>query len=116
MFNNELQRSEKMEIISELAASVAHEVRNPLQVTRGFMQLLAQNTKQAEKEYFGLALKELDRASGIITDFLTFAKPELENETKLNVYEELKHVKASCCRLPILAGARSSWITQRNYS
>ena len=37
MFNNELQRSEKMEIISELAASVAHEVRNPLQVTRGFM-------------------------------------------------------------------------------
>ena len=34
MFNNELQRSEKMEIISELAASVAHEVRNPLQVTR----------------------------------------------------------------------------------
>ena len=95
MFNNELQRSEKMEIISELAASVAHEVRNPLQVTRGFMRLLAQNTKQAEKEYFGLALKELDRASGIITDFLTFAKPELENETKLNVYEELKHVKAS---------------------
>lgn len=35
LFNNELQRSEKMEIISELAASVAHEVRNPLQVTRG---------------------------------------------------------------------------------
>jgi len=32
LFNNELQRSEKLEIISELAASVAHEVRNPLQV------------------------------------------------------------------------------------
>ncbi|WP_339271293.1 HAMP domain-containing sensor histidine kinase [Paenibacillus sp. FSL W8-0187] len=104
MFNNELQRSEKMEIISELAASVAHEVRNPLQVTRGFMQLLAQNSKQAEKEYFGLALKELDRASGIITDFLTFAKPELENEVKLNVYEELKHVKGILLPLANLSG------------
>ncbi|GAB6929250.1 hypothetical protein JCM10914A_32330 [Paenibacillus sp. JCM 10914] len=93
LFNNELQRSEKMEIISELAASVAHEVRNPLQVTRGFMQLLAQNSRGTEKEYFGLALKELDRASGIITDFLTFAKPELEHESRLNVYEELKHVR-----------------------
>ena len=42
LFNNELQRSEKMEIISELAASVAHEVRNPLQVTRGFLQLMTE--------------------------------------------------------------------------
>lgn len=104
MFNHELQRSEKMEIISELAASVAHEVRNPLQVTRGFMQLLAENSKQTEKEYFGLALKELDRASGIITDFLTFAKPELEHETRLNVYEELKHVKGILLPLANLSG------------
>ena len=84
MLNDELQRSEKMEVISELAASVTHEVRNPLQVTRGFMQLLSENSKDKDKEYFDLALK-LDRASGIITDFLTFAKPELEHETKLNV-------------------------------
>lgn len=104
MFNNELQRSEKMEIISELAASVAHEVRNPLQVTRGFMQLLSQNSKETEKEYFGLALKELDRASAIITDFLTFAKPELEHEVKLNVYEELKHVKGILLPLANLSG------------
>lgn len=43
-FNNDLQRSEKMEIISELAASVAHEVRNPLQVTRGFLQILGERS------------------------------------------------------------------------
>lgn len=47
-FNTELQRSEKMEIISELAASVAHEVRNPLQVTRGFLQLL-EKSREARK-------------------------------------------------------------------
>ncbi|GIO92817.1 MULTISPECIES: HAMP domain-containing sensor histidine kinase [Paenibacillus] len=104
LFNNELQRSEKMEIISELAASVAHEVRNPLQVTRGFMQLLSQSAKPEEKEYFALALKEMDRASGIITDFLTFAKPQVEQIVPLNVYEELKHVTGILLPLANLAG------------
>lgn len=94
-FNNELQRSEKMEIISELAASVAHEVRNPLQVTRGFLQLLSNlDHSPQEKQYLGLALEELDRASGIISDFLTFAKPEVNKPKKLNIAAEFKHIES----------------------
>lgn len=104
MFNNELQRSEKMEIISELAASVAHEVRNPLQVTRGFMQLLGERSNQSQQEYLNLALKELDRASAIITDFLTFAKPELEQVSKLNLSEELRHVTGILMPLANIGG------------
>ncbi|MEK3731509.1 HAMP domain-containing sensor histidine kinase [Paenibacillus sp. FSL M8-0334] len=104
LFNNELQRSEKMEIISELAASVAHEVRNPLQVTRGFMQLLAQKSKQSDAEYLKMALNELDRATGIISDFLSFAKPETEQVNTLDVYEELKHVTSILQPLANLAG------------
>ncbi|AOZ92032.1 sensor histidine kinase [Paenibacillus crassostreae] len=92
-FNNELQRSEKMDIISELAASVAHEVRNPLQVTRGFLQLLEQKSKDKDKEYLRLALDELDRASDIITDFLTFAKPEIQQATTLDVLGEFRHIE-----------------------
>ncbi|NMO95208.1 sensor histidine kinase [Paenibacillus lemnae] len=104
LFNNELQRSEKMEIISELAASVAHEVRNPLQVTRGFMQLLTERAEEGQKEYLSLALKELDRASGIITDFLTFAKPELEHITVLELGDELRHVAGILNPLASLSG------------
>lgn len=104
LFNNELQRSEKMEIISELAASVAHEVRNPLQVTRGFMQLLGERSNQSQQEYLSLALKELDRASAIITDFLTFAKPELEQISKLNLSEELRHVTGILIPLANIGG------------
>ncbi|WP_246187872.1 sensor histidine kinase [Paenibacillus tengchongensis] len=94
LFNNELQRSEKMEIISELAASVAHEVRNPLQVTRGFLQLLSEKSSGDEKSYLTMALSELDRAAGIITDFLTFAKPEFEQVSLLNVQDEFKHIES----------------------
>lgn len=106
MFNNELQRSEKMEIISELAASVAHEVRNPLQVTRGFLQLLTGKAQSTEREYLDLALVELDRASGIITDFLTFAKPEFGKDTVLRISEEFKHIEGILGPLAHLQGGR----------
>lgn len=92
LYNNRLQKHEKMEIISELAASVAHEVRNPLQVTRGFLQLLSKRAENSEKTYMNLALVELDRASDIITDFLTFAKPQLDDIKVLNLSDEFKHI------------------------
>ncbi|MDO3408488.1 HAMP domain-containing sensor histidine kinase [Saccharibacillus sp. CPCC 101409] len=106
MFNNELQRAEKMEIISELAASVAHEVRNPLQVTRGFLQLLGERSAASEKVYIDMALEELDRASGIITDFLTFAKPGLENVKTLAVSEEFRHIEGVLTPLASINGSR----------
>lgn len=108
MFNNELQRSEKMEIISELAASVAHEVRNPLQVTRGFLQLLVAKQNSADKVYLSMALEELDRASGIITDFLTFAKPEVGKVTTLNVLNEFIHIEGILVPMANLQGGKIS--------
>lgn len=106
LFNNELQRSEKMEIISELAASVAHEVRNPLQVTRGFLQLLSEKASGSEAQYLSMALSELDRAANIITDFLTFAKPEFEQISILNVREEFKHIESIMLPLCHLNGGK----------
>jgi signal transduction histidine kinase len=103
-FNNEVQRSEKMEIISELAASVAHEVRNPLQVTRGFLQILGERSGKKEKEYLEMAMQELDRASLIITDFLTFAKPGLDQVDIFEVSGELKHVSGILVPLANLQG------------
>ncbi|OUS68610.1 hypothetical protein B1748_33265 [Paenibacillus sp. MY03] len=105
LFNNQLQRSEKMETISQLAASVAHEVRNPLQVTRGFLQLLRERTlSDKDKTYMLLAIDELDRASEIITDFLTFAKPGTEMNTVINIREELQQIEAVLIPLATMQG------------
>ncbi|MDZ5473981.1 HAMP domain-containing sensor histidine kinase [Bacillus sp. 31A1R] len=70
-------KSEKMEVISQLAASISHEVRNPLTVTRGFLQLLKDHNIEPIKRsyYLDTALEELNRAEVIISDYLTFAKP-----------------------------------------
>ncbi|MGW9528593.1 ATP-binding protein [Paenibacillus terrae] len=108
MFNNELQRSEKMEIISDLAASVAHEVRNPLQVTRGFLQLMSKQEDGKNKDYLHIALEELDRASGIITDFLTFAKPEFEHTKTLSIVDEFKHIEGIISPMANLQGGKIS--------
>ncbi|AIQ11543.1 sensor histidine kinase [Paenibacillus durus] len=105
-FNNDLQRSEKMEIISELAASVAHEVRNPLQVTRGFLQIIGGAQDSKEREYLQLAISELDRASHIINDFLTFAKPAMDKVECLDVGEELRHVAGILLPLAQIQGSR----------
>ncbi|MEC1683653.1 HAMP domain-containing sensor histidine kinase [Bacillus mojavensis] len=77
---SQLIHSEKMEIVSELAASVAHEVRNPLTVVRGFVQLLFNDESLQNKssaDYQKLVLSELDRAQGIITNYLDIAKQQL---------------------------------------
>ena len=87
-----LIKAEKIQMVSHLAASISHEVRNPLTVSRGFIQLLSEDiSAQSRKEYADIALKELDRATEVINDYLTFAKPTLEKEEKINIHDEIQH-------------------------
>lgn len=105
VYFDQLQQSDKMEIISQLAASIAHEVRNPLQVTRGFLQLLSKKSeKEQDKSYLLLAMDELDRASKIITDYLTFAKPQLESVQTLRVSEEMAQIAGMLVPLANMRG------------
>jgi two-component system sporulation sensor kinase B len=90
----EILRSEKMKVVSELAASVAHEVRNPLTTVRGFIQLLGGAPFDGEKRaaYAAICLEELDRAQLIISNYLALSKPEAEKKERLDVKVELEYV------------------------
>lgn len=74
----EIIRAEKLTVLSELAASVAHEIRNPMTVARGFMQLLSQPgvSEDKRREYTRMVIEEIDHAEQIVTDYLAFAKPQ----------------------------------------
>jgi two-component system, sporulation sensor kinase B len=74
----ELQRAEKMNAIGQLAASVAHEIRNPMTVVKGFLQIfLTKNLSEEEHMYIKLMIDELNRAETIINDYLSLAKPDI---------------------------------------
>lgn len=88
------QDTEKMILVSELAAGVAHEVRNPLTVIKGFVQLVEKDLKDKNKEYMQLVLTELDRAEKIITDYLQLAKRYHVEKTIIPVSDMLKNVNA----------------------
>ncbi|WHY77030.1 ATP-binding protein [Neobacillus sp. WH10] len=91
-----LQKDERLNVISQLAASVAHEVRNPLTSVRGFLQLIHddENLKSAQKHYIDIALAELDHAQSIINDYLSLAKPNTEGLTTVNISDEVRKTVA----------------------
>ncbi|MBM7619346.1 two-component system sporulation sensor kinase B [Bacillus tianshenii] len=89
----ELLNSEKLKVVSELSSVFAHEIRNPMQVTRGFLQLLDDpELPKSKKEYIKISIEELDRANEIIDDFLTFGKPTVNNNIKVNAGYQMERV------------------------
>ncbi|MEH6947720.1 ATP-binding protein [Bacillus sp. JJ634] len=88
-----LIKAEKLQLASHLAASISHEVRNPLTASRGFIQMLSEDVSaQTRKDYTEIALKELDRATEVINNYLTFAKPTPDKEEKIRVSTEIQYV------------------------
>lgn len=90
---SKLIKSEKMEIVSHLAASISHEVRNPLTTVRGFLQLLIQMIDiPKQKEYLTISIQELDRAEAIIRTYLSFAKPAPNKLEVIEIKQEFLHL------------------------
>jgi two-component system sporulation sensor kinase B len=91
---HELARSDKLQVVSDLAASIAHEIRNPMTTARGFAQLLQQDSATTAKHqtHLSLVIHELDRAQEIITDYLSFARPQLETIQPIDVSRQIRQV------------------------
>ncbi|MFC4303084.1 ATP-binding protein [Cohnella boryungensis] len=71
---DEVDRMERLSLVGQMAASITHEIRNPMAVIRGFIQLLNERSPSEQQSYFRIVLDELDRANSIINDFLSLAQ------------------------------------------
>jgi two-component system, sporulation sensor kinase B len=80
----QVKQAEKLRTTGQLAAAVAHEIRNPITVVKGFIQLHEKDKEIPEhiKKQYKLMLDELEAAETVISDFLSLAKP---SETKTEI-------------------------------
>ncbi|PWK15603.1 two-component system, sporulation sensor kinase E [Tumebacillus permanentifrigoris] len=88
-----LRKSDKLSVVGQLAAGVAHEIRNPLTSIKGFVQLI-RDTQGAKPEYFTIMLSELDRIESIINEFLVLAKPQAVNFQEKSIVTLLQNITA----------------------
>ncbi|TGE34477.1 ATP-binding protein [Desulfosporosinus sp. Sb-LF] len=71
----EIARLDRLNLVGQLSAGIAHEIRNPMTTVRGYLQLLGRKPDYlAQKSTFELMISELDRANAIITEFLSLAQ------------------------------------------
>lgn len=72
--SDEIAKISRMTLVTEMAASVAHEVRNPLTVVVGYTQLLMKRVDAGLQPQFTTILAELGHINKVVTDFLSLAK------------------------------------------
>jgi len=81
----EMKRVEGLALIGELAAAIAHEIRNPLASISGSVQLLKEGSKEdMNRRLMDIVMREIDRLNHLVNEFLLFARPR---KAKFNRFE-----------------------------
>jgi two-component system, sporulation sensor kinase A len=86
-----LLQKEKLSVVGELAAGIAHEIRNPLTSIKGFVQLMKESDKSSHNRY-EIILSELDRINQIVSELLVLSKPQSVIHKPFHINDLIKYV------------------------
>ncbi len=88
-----LHRQDKLAAVGQLAAGVAHEIRNPLTTMKGYTEFLQlDETNEERQEYLSIILDEIDRVNHIVEDFMVLAKPKAAELEERDIIPIIKNV------------------------
>lgn len=88
----EMAKLDRLNLVGEMAAGVAHEIRNPMTVVKGYLQFLSGKVSSSMAEQFRTALDELERVEQIISDFLSLARNKLTEDKEQDLNTIIKSV------------------------
>lgn len=88
----ELNHVERLSLVGQMAAGITHEIRNPMAVVRGFLQLMREKSPPTLDHYYRIVMEELDRANGIINDFLSLAQNRPVESEKCHLHDIIKEL------------------------
>lgn len=98
----EMIKSDRLHTVEEIAAGMAHEMRNPMTSVRGFLQLFAEKDhNEKNREILHIMIDEVDRCNAIIAKFLLLAKNRVIHTEACNL------PKLVCSMEPLLAAERA---------
>lgn len=80
-----LNHTESLSTLGQLAASIAHEIRNPMTSLKGFTQLLYQSANEEGKRYLTVINDEIKRMEEILTEFLEVSKPTINQYSTIDM-------------------------------
>jgi signal transduction histidine kinase len=73
--NESLARAERLKTLGEMAAGMAHEVKNPLAAIRSSAQILTERVSGKEGQFAQIIVSEVDRLNRVVNEFLEYARP-----------------------------------------
>jgi two-component system, sporulation sensor kinase E len=88
----EMNRLDRLNLIGEMAAGVAHEIRNPMTVVQGYLQMLSRQAEAKTLEKYEIIMEELNRISEIVTDFLTVARNKVVQKSHQNINDIIENL------------------------
>ncbi len=90
----QLRRAEKLSTLGEMAAVLAHEIRNPLGSIRGTAEILKDDYKpdDPKHEFIEIQIRETERLNRVVEDFLRMARPQPSEMRPCSLVEELETV------------------------
>ncbi|RSD26156.1 PAS domain S-box protein [Mesobacillus subterraneus] len=88
-----LHRQDKLAAVGQLAAGVAHEIRNPLTSMKGYAEFLQLDEEDPQRqEFLGIILDEIDRVNNIVEEFMVLAKPKAVELEEKNIIPIVQNV------------------------
>lgn len=87
-----LRKSEKLAVVGQLTAGIAHEIRNPLTSLKGFLTLLLPEINEEHKWYIDVMLSEISQMESITSQFMAMSKPQVLSIKTCNIQTLIEEV------------------------